>query len=361
MGSTGVCDMSAAVPWIVVGCGCPKRGMGWYHAMQLLQLPEVDLRAVVEPWYLSAAGLDSLGSKEFMAFKEELENKGITVVQSVCQLPKLERPWCTLIATRAADTPKLFNEVVEAGCSHIYLEKPGAASTEALEQMRDVAKGRGAKVYMGYNKNVAKYVSEALECQRKLPAATTLFFHNNTYTDEELPACFEKNAEGMMKNMAIHELALAVTFHGVTSTNIDTVVADKEFSEVRTLGPFTDFVRIGFTVKTTSGSTLTIRADRCGGNNSGAVVYDATGKEALRVMAPDPDRAAWVRQRQAEDPEMMPYFFLQSEEYLILKSRLNTAIKNGGEPEGAATIDIAVEALKVAEYLTPVLQKQLGN
>ena len=39
---------------ILAGCGAPKRGMGWYHAVQLLKgkCPSAVLCHVVEPWFL---------------------------------------------------------------------------------------------------------------------------------------------------------------------------------------------------------------------------------------------------------------------------------------------------------------------
>jgi hypothetical protein len=57
----------------------------------------------------------------------------------------------------------------------------------------------------------------------------------------------------------------------------------------------------------------------------------------------------------------MPYFFLQHGDYITLKQLSTTHVIEGraGAPEGMATIDIAVDALKVAEYLTPLLQKAL--
>ena len=41
---------------ILVGCGCPLRGMGWYHAVQMLgdEVPHAKLCHVVEPWFLGA-------------------------------------------------------------------------------------------------------------------------------------------------------------------------------------------------------------------------------------------------------------------------------------------------------------------
>ena len=70
-------------------------------------------------------------------------------------------------------------------------------------------------VSMGYNKNVAGYVAEARAAEAAHPAATTTFIHNNAYAPEELDECFERNSEGMLRNMAIHELALAVTYWGL--------------------------------------------------------------------------------------------------------------------------------------------------
>jgi len=39
---------------ILVGCGCPLRGMGWYHAVQMIgkECPSAALCHVVEPWFL---------------------------------------------------------------------------------------------------------------------------------------------------------------------------------------------------------------------------------------------------------------------------------------------------------------------
>ena len=62
------------------------------------------------------------------------------------------------------------------------------------------------------------------------------------------------------------------------------------------------------------------------------------------------------------DPEMMPYFFLQSDDYVTLKEATasHTLERKQGAPEGIATIEVAIEALKLAEYLTPVLQEALA-
>jgi len=277
-------------------------------------------------------------------------------------------PCLALISGRTADNPQLLKEVIEAGCTHVYLEKPGAPTVEELEEMVKYAKEKGVPVYMGYNKNVTPYVLKALEAEQSTAGASTTFIHNNAYKEEELGECFERNAEGMLKNMAIHELALLATYYGVTVDNIESVVPDAEYSRCLTLtGPsgkeFTDFAKVGFTVTTKAGKTVTVKADRCGcteGGNSKAIVSVA-GEEVFRSVTPDDDLKQLCETQAKEDPEMMPYFFLQSDDYITLKERTSAHILAGkpGPPEGVATIDIAVEALKCAEYLTPLLTEAL--
>lgn len=234
--------------------------------------------------------------------------------------------------------------------------------------MKAYAKAQGVPVYMGYNKNVTPYVLKALEFEQKTPGASTTFVHNNAYKEEELGECFERNAEGMLKNMAIHELALLATYYGVTVENIESVTPDAEYSRCLTLtGPsgkeFTDFAKVGFTVKTKDGKTVTVRADRCGstegGNSIASVAVD--GVEKFRSETPDEALKKVCDAAAKADPEMMPYFFLQHDDYITLKERATAHILSGadGAPEGMATIDIAVEALKCAEYLTPLLTEAL--
>jgi hypothetical protein len=217
---------------------------------------------------------------------------------------------------------------------------------------------------------VTKYVTDALAAEASAGAgASTAFYHNNAYQKAELPECFERNAEGMLKNMAVHELALLVSFYGVKGDNIASIEPDKEYSSCQTLtGPgkgasFTDFDAIGFTLTTTEGKTVSVYADRCGDAGGGgfaeAVVKDASGKEVARTKTPDADLLTVVAAKQAEHPDWMPYFHLQHDDYVTLKERVCAAVVSGGVPEGVATIDVATETLKVAEFLTPTLREKL--
>jgi len=354
----------------VVGCGVPKRGMGWYHAKQVIEgdVATASLTAVVEPWFLGA-GADSPPGKAFAEWADEVGKAGVAFCSSVDDVPvEADTPSLALISGRTADNPRLLREVIDKGCTAVYLEKPGAPTVAELEGMREYAKEKGVSVYMGYNKNVTPYVRKALEAAKAAPGSTTTYVHNNAYKEDELPECFERNAEGMLKNMAIHELALLATYWGVTVDTIAKVKPDASFSSCQTLkGPsgsdFTDFSKVGFTIETTAGQEITLLVDRCGsdaGGNSIAIV-SKDGEEVFRAETPDDELIESVEAQAKADPEMMPYFFLQSDDYKVLKELTTEHVLEGkdGAPEGVATIDIAIEALKVAEYLTPKLQDAL--
>jgi predicted dehydrogenase len=231
--------------------------------------------------------------------------------------------------------------------------------------MRDEAKAAGVAVLMGYNKNVCKYVSKAREYAAANEGSHVTFVSNNAYENNaaSLGECFERNREGMLKNMAIHELALLVSFFDVTVETIDKCVADETFSSCQTLkGPsgddFTDFDKIKFTITTKSGKSVSVQADRCGGDVSWAQV-DKNGEEVFRHSMPDEEDNANVSTLQAEYPGAMPYFFSQDPDYITVKETVAACCATGSEATGIATLDVAVETLRVAEYLTPTLREQL--
>jgi predicted dehydrogenase len=259
-----------------------------------------------------------------------------------------------------------MSEAIAAGCTTIYLEKPGAPTVAELEAMKKEGEENNVPVLMGYNKNVCKYVSKTRDFAATQDDAHVTFVSNNTYepTAESLGECFERNAEGMLKNMAIHELALLVSFYDVTVENIESVEADKEFSSMQTLkGPsgkeWTDFDKIKFTIKTKTGKEVSVQADRCGGDTSYATVTNSAGEELFRHSMPDEEDKANVAVLEAKYPGAMPYFFSQDPDYITVKDRVAATCATGAEATGIATIEIACETLRVAEYLVPVLQEQL--
>jgi hypothetical protein len=159
-------------------------------------------------------------------------------------------------------------------------------------------------------------------------------------------------------------LALAVTFYGVSVESIATAVVDKDFSQCKTLeGPsgyqFTDFSKLKFTITTKDGNEVSVAADRCGGDDSVGIVTGEGGKELVRFTMPDDEDSAAILNAKERIAGAMPYFYVQSPDYETLKQRVVHSVTTSEAAEGVATIEVAVETLKVAEYLTPLLMKQL--
>ena len=96
---------------------------------------------------------------------------------------------------------------------------------DAVDACRD-----GVRSAQGFNKNVTAYVTKGREALAKVPGGDFTLVHHNAYKADELGECFERNAEGMLKNMAIHELAVLATYYGVTVENIKAVTPDAEYS-----------------------------------------------------------------------------------------------------------------------------------
>lgn len=315
---------------------------------------------------MSKTGKSSPGADVFEAWRKTMESqKGVKFYETVREVPPVQEGErrLAIISARTADNPKLFADCLEIGCHSIYLEKPGAPSVRELESMRDAANAAGVTVLMGFNKNVAKFSTKTMAKSRADGGHVT-FVHNNNYAKEDLAECFERNSEGMLKNMAIHELALLVTFYGVSTSTIEKVVADQEYSSCQTLvGPsgkeFTDFVKLKFTIITKDGVQVSIAADRCGGDDSLGIVTDDSGNETFRYSMPDDEDLVKMKELEAKNPGANTYFYVQDPDYATLKERISRNCVDGTPADGVATIDVAVETLKVAEYLTPLLQEQL--
>ena len=85
----------------------------------------------------------------------------------------------------------------------------------------------------------------------------------------------------------------------------------------------------------------------------------ADEKEVFRYYMPDDEDKATVQKLQAKYPTAMPYFFTQDPDYVTVKELAAKFTATGEEATGLATIAIAVETMRVAEYLTPTLMEQL--
>ncbi|GMI30968.1 hypothetical protein TeGR_g5715 [Tetraparma gracilis] len=351
---------SSPMEVVLVGCGLPKKSMGWCHLQQLLSMPGVRVVAVVEPFLLGT--LDAPPAS-FKALQESL-SPSVAFAPSLASLPDFSASTLVLICGRTADNPLLLEAAIDKGARCVYLEKPGAPTVAALERMKNISLSRTVpcRVFLGYNKQVARYVEEALAFAATEPGSTVEFIHHNSYgRGEELAECFERNAEGLLKNMAIHELALLVTFFDVRVDTLFKVEVDRSRTELLTIKGRSDFSSLSFTVTTLAGRSATVTADRCAGNLSYAVVSSSSGKEAARFSSLTLEEQAEAARLGREDPEVMPYFHTQGADYLALKTRVVDAFRTGGTAGSVATIDVGIEALKLAEFITRSVTRQLAD
>ena len=328
-------------------------------------MPSAKLTDVVEPWFMGA-GAGGPGAAEFEAFRAEVEPTGVRFHASVGAMPAASGKKMAMVCTRTADMPGFVDEIVANGCSHVFLEKPGAPTVGELEKMRDDAAAAGVGIYMGFNKNVTAYVTKGREALAKCPGGDFTLVHHNAYKADELNVCFERNAEGMLKNMAIHEIALACQFWGMRADNIVDVICnpkggkDSPGCDMRTLGGKTDFASVDITLVNSSGTKVRISADRCSGDGCCATVTDTSNGVVLyQQEMVGGERAKKVAAEAKAHPDWFSYLYTQAEEYAKLKTVCAAHALAKTTPPGVATIEIAIEALKLAEYLTPVLQKKL--
>ena len=111
---------------------------------------------------------------------------------------------------------------------------------------------------------------------------------------------------------------------------------------------------------TKSGKRASVRADRCGGDDSLGIVTNEQQEEVGRYAMPDAEAVANIAALEAKYAlSVMPYFFTQDPDYERVKQLVVDGLVAGKIPQGVATLTTAIDTLKVAEYLTPLLQHQL--
>lgn len=371
---------TTALRVVALGCGQPKKSMGWFHIKQILADPRAQLVAVVEPWYLGP-GAGSLGSEAFDSFCQEIKavHPNVLLCASAQELPVLrteaDGPVLAVIAGRTQDAPKLFCAACERGASHVYLEKPGAESAAELEELQAFAEERGVATVVGYNKNVSDYVQSALAELERLAAdgesVRVSLEHNNAFKgDEDLLAFVTgPGKEGLVHNMSCHELALAATLFGVSRERVESVTLEPEHSELFAAVGGRDWKRVSFRLglRGAEGPAAPLRrrlpelrllADRCGGNYSRVCVEGRRGSSSS-FRLPTPEQEAQVEEALARDPEVRPYFLQQAADYERLRGGFLQHILEGhkGTPDGVVDLAAAVKTLHLADMLAVALRE----
>lgn len=383
MSSLQQCDV------VLVCCGAPLRGMGWYHSVQLLsgKCPSAKLIAVVEPFFLgnNTNAKESPFYESFKSFEASVNTthpdvKFVASIHDLNMKPSpTSPPLLVIISGRTPDNPTLTLEVMHhLSPKAIYLEKPGAPSLEILDSVRRESVSSNIPIFMGFNKNVSSYVNDAMTFIQKHdnPGALTLTFaSNNEYapSDASLGECFERNSEGLLKNMAIHEVALLTSFFDVSPSTIDKIIVDTNFTCVKTLKGTdgvlrTDMekVRVSLVSKNVVAGRpgcVGLSANRCGGNSDSwaSITNTATGDEIARFNMVSEEGIPQLRELEAKYPGAMPYFLSQDKDYITLKESIAQFVlgTNSQTVQGVVDISIAIETMRVAEYLKEVVESEM--
>lgn len=344
---------------IIVGCG-PK-SVGWFHLMQFLDMQNVCVRAVVEPFYLDEKKCP-YPPKSFVDLVIMLDDMGVKCVTHLGQLKQFQQPTLCVIAGRTCDNPEFFREAIIRGASHLYLETPGASTVDQLRDMQALATTRAVEVFMGYQRLCAPYISKAMSLSRSVPRSHVFFCHNETYTKEELIAVFDRRPEGMIHSMAAQELAILVTQLGVKVDEIEGFKVNTNciFSERQTVRTDnenqqrTDYSRVAFKITTKNRRSTSVMADRCGGLVCFAVVKSHTGKEIQRFQSHDDRQIVLLRSEMRENHDLSQNFIIHRDEYLELKRRVIISILGNQTRKrypGLASIQDAIEVMILADYL----------
>lgn len=404
---------------LIVCCGAPDTSMGHTHLDQLLHEPRLSARvslwAVVEPFYLDPAHADLAHSSGFAAFADALgrERPSALLVRSLAELPARPggRPCLAVLAPRTQDVPDLFGQLLACQpllrLSYVLLEKPAAPHADGIAAIQAQAAAARVQVFVGYNKNVAQYTQQALgalaELQHGGLGAAVELHHDNDYAEAGLAECFGRCRAGMLRDMACHELAIAVCLFGLTAASLPAahVRLDVARSRLETHGGVTDWRVLALSLAlpqqadaagppprapTAAVRELVLVADRCGGETSRIVVRalggggEAGGAEAgprLAFAMPPAEALGSIAARRAARPGLRSYLCAQWDDYIELKARILSHIElaaalpqpepgtdsDGGPsdapwPAGVASLQDAREVLLIAEALEATCRQQ---
>ena len=125
------------------------------------------------------SGASGPGGAEFAEFKSKTEaDHQVGFYKSLADVPSVADgvKRLALISGRTMDNPRLLGEAIAAGCSVIYLEKPGAPSVKELEVMKKEAADANVQICMGYNKVRHKKSLKSFKTNHQVQLTNTLYF-----------------------------------------------------------------------------------------------------------------------------------------------------------------------------------------
>ena len=357
-------------------------------------VPCCSLSKVVEPFFLSEAGAGLPAGQHFGEWRQQVEKRrgdgrgvadDIEFLRGVDELDQVgeQEVRMGVVSARTMDNAGLCRKLLEKGYKYILLEKPGANTAEELQSLLDFANQHEATIIMGYIKNVSSYVTTGQQFEKSLrschpnrPLSITLL-HSNDFTEEGLPECFERNCEGALKNMAIHELALLATYWGVTAptegredrgVGVKSVVCDVDKCDFREINGFEDFVRGELVVEIQDGTTIRVIFDRCGGAYSEyRVGLKEEGEEGEQQQVveegswkyPGREELSFFEEMKEKNPDIMSYFLVQHDGYVTLKNQLGELALGTSDQldERIARLETGVKAVELAESFQKIMKE----
>ena len=156
----------------------------------------------------------------------------------------------------------------------------------------------------------------------------------------------------------IHELALLVDFHGMCVDDITSIEFDPPLAPfktcVRSLGGFLDFERLSVRLVNKEGNSVIVCADRCGSENATSLHLFNNNQEVFNACSPLLEELPKEITSNAKYAGSLDYLLTQWEDYITVKEQVAQWALSGkeGSPTGLATLNTAVEALKLAEVIT---------
>lgn len=375
--------------------------MGWYHARLILEgsIANVatELCGIVEPFFSKNP------HAEWQAFVSQHQ---LNVWADVADIPpeKIGLDLFAIIAVRTVDVPGVFYKLLEKGIKFIYLEKPGASSLEELRNMKAAADEQDCQVVIGYARNAHGFVTKpmaSLALSQKQNETVNLTHKNSfAFTAEALEECFKRNSEGMLLNMACHDVAIAVKHLGLRLTHCDHAKVDPAGSLMAEHAGLKDFVRLKFSVaidgcnlshspeeavSTDLGSMpevsqrtcpngglagkgissyLTITEDRCGGTYDTAEVQvgDQAASRLPSVGLEEYEKLC------AAEPETAKYFVMQKDCYIaymgaFVRERIlrSISLSRDGAIDPLVDLGEGIEVLAICDMLTRKFKEEFAQ
>lgn len=314
--------------------------MAWYHAYQVYsnRVSRAVLTAIVSP--TGAVNKDSDLNRWVGAMDDYLVRgrrngtipgcsvtlpngnymeKAPAVFETVAEMAQFQPPTAhsvLVIACRTENLSERCKEALAMGFKTILLEKPGGEGLgdlleigEVLKRCNSTSNGNpnepnAVNVFMGFNRTIQPHIVSgcryfSLSSKRCLSNDSTHGFHirlehNNDFFRVPGPGrpglqdCFRQNPEGLLKNMAIHEIMVAVKFLGYRADNFKLDI-DRGFTELvevedeggRPTGR-TDFARVNFVMW----PMVPEGSDDGGNNNGGSSGNDNPTKTKITPLCP---------------------------------------------------------------------------